>query len=421
MQRTISRFMSGAVLTATTLGCGASTPSSNTPADASGSEVGQSSSPEMSDASTISTMGSDADDSIPVDSSSSTSPTSPESGVALGADGATAVSGLHVVGNHLVDGSKTVRLLGVNVSGTEDTCDQGTGIFQTPNDSSLVTPMKAWGINTIRVPLNEDCWLGINGIKSQYGGSTYQKAIESFVSMLRTNGMYVVVDLHINAPGTTLANSQQPMADADHSITFWTGVAQAFKADVGVVFDLYNEPNIDGGNVTTTSWDCWLNGCSVSNWTGFSGSAKTAGMQQMLDAIRSAGASNVVLVNGLGVGEFLGNQWISHEPNDPLGNVMAGHHDYSFNGGCNTMSCWQSTLAPVAAKVPLLVGELGEDDCAHGYVDSFFAFADPLGISYLGWTWNPWDCGSGPALISDYQGTATGFGQGFKTHLPTQK
>jgi hypothetical protein len=324
------------------------------------------------------------------------------------------------MGNKLVDNGKTVRLLGVNVSGTENYCEQGSGIFQAPNDATLVTPMKAWGINTIRVPLNEDCWLGINGVQSKYGGTAYQSAIESYVGMIRSNGLYVVVDLHLNSPGTALAKTQQPMADADHSVAFWTAVAQAFGSDSGVVFDLYNEPNIDGGSVTTASWDCWLNGCSISNWTGFSGAAQSAGMQQMLDAVRAAGAKNVVLANGLGSGEFLGMPWLSHKPNDPMGNVVAGHHNYGFNAGCNTMSCWQSTVAPVAAQVPVLVGELGENDCAHGYVDGFFAWADPLGISYLGWTWNPWDCGSGPALVTDYTGTATGFGQGFKTHLPTQ-
>jgi hypothetical protein len=331
-----------------------------------------------------------------------------------------ATTGLHVAGNRFVDRGKTVRLLGVNVSGTENYCEQGIGIFQAPNDASLVKPMKSWNINTIRVPLNEDCWLGINGVKPEYGGAAYVQAITSYVQMLRTNGLYVVLDLHLNAPGTTLATTQQPMADADHSIDFWRSVAQTFKTQDGVVFDLYNEPNVDGGDVTPKSWDCWLHGCSNPYWGGFKGSAQTAGMQQMLDAIRATGSTNVVLVTGLGSGEFLGTAWLEHKPNDPLNNLAAGHHNYSFNGGCNTPTCWQSTVANVAAVVPVVVGELGENDCGHGYIDSFFGWADPLGLSYLGWTWNAWDCGSGPALISDFNGTPTGFGQGFKAHLLTQ-
>jgi endoglucanase len=334
--------------------------------------------------------------------------------------GKSPAGGLHVEGNHLVDGGKIVRLLGVNISGTENYCEQGAGIFQAPHDASLLPPMKAWHINTVRVPLNESCWLGINGVKAEYGGAAYQQAIVDFVQLLRSNGIYVVLDLHLNAPGATLAVSQQPMADADHSITFWQSVAERFKGESGVVFDLYNEPNVDGGNVTVKSWDCWLAGCSVDGWQGVAGAARTAGMQQMLDAVRAAGATNVVLVNGLGSGEFLGSDWLAHQPSDRLHNLVAGHHNYSFNNGCNSKACWDSTVAQVAAKVPVVVGELGENDCGHGYVDTYFAWADSLGISYLGWTWNTWDCGSGPALITDFNGTPTGFGQGFKDHLPTQ-
>jgi hypothetical protein len=340
-----------------------------------------------------------------------------------------ATGGLHVEGAKLVDNGKTVRLLGVNISGTETYCEQGIGIFQAPTvtgggvDPKVVSAMKAWNVKTVRVPLNEDCWLGINGVKAQYAGQNYASAIAKFVQQLRDAGMYVIVDLHWNAPGSTLATSQQPMADADHSPAFWAAVAAQFKGDQGIVFDLYNEPNVDGGNATATSWQCWRDGCSISNWSGYTGSAKTAGMQQLVDAVRGAGAKNVIMVGGLGSAEYVDQNWLTYQPTDSLTppNLAASHHNYNFNGGCNTQSCWTTKLAAVAAKVPLITGELGENDCAHGYVDSYFGWADPLGISYVGWTWNNWNCGSGPALVTDFYGTPTStFGAGFKAHLLTQ-
>ncbi|HET8844514.1 MAG TPA: cellulose-binding domain-containing protein, partial [Ktedonobacteraceae bacterium] len=39
------------------------------------------------------------------------------------------------------------------------------------------------------------------------------------------------------------------------------------------------------------------------------------------------------------------------------------------------------------------------------------------GIGYLGWGWDTYDCSSFPALITDYSGTPTNFGAGFKQHL----
>jgi hypothetical protein len=348
----------------------------------------------------------------------------------LGGDSGTsgdagALAGLHAEGNKLVDANQTVRLIGVNISGTETYCEQGIGIFQAPTvngnvDPAVVAAMKTWKIGTVRVPLNEDCWLGINGVKSAYGGSNYIDAIKGFVQLLRGQGMYVIVDLHWNAPGGTLATSQQPMADADHSPAFWASVAQTFQGDMGVVFDLYNEPNVDGGNVTATSWKCWRDGCSISNWSGFGGSAMSAGMQSLVNAVRGAGSKNLIMVGGLGDAEFVNSDWLTYQPSDPMNppNIAASHHNYGFNGGCNAQSCWTTNVATVAAKVPVVTGEMGESDCAHGYIDAYMSWADSAGVSYLGWTWNNWNCGSGPALVTDFYGTPTQtYGEGFKAHI----
>lgn len=334
------------------------------------------------------------------------------------ADGG-AIMGLHVAGNHLVDGGKTVRLLGVDKSGTEYQCvNSATAIFDGPSDASLVSPMKAWGVNTVRVPLNEDCWLGINGVAAAVGGTSYQQAIAAYVQTIRANGMYVIVDLHWNAPGTTLATAQQPMPDADHAEQFWISVAGAFKSDQGILFDLYNEPFPNEQNPQDPG-PCWLNGCSLSDWKGYSGAAMAVGFQQLVNDVRNvAGATNVIMAGGWAYASDLSG-WLANEPKDPLGNLAASFHTYNFTG-CNTASCWTDTVGQVAAVVPVVTGELGENDCAATYVDSFFAWADPLGISYLGWAWNTASCGSFPSLITSYTGTPTAFGQAFMAHLPTQ-
>jgi hypothetical protein len=64
-----------------------------------------------------------------------------------------------------------------------------------------------------------------------------------------------------------------------------------------------------------------------------------------------------------------------------------------------------------------VTGEEGENDCAHGFIDNYMTWADGLGVSYLGWSWNPYDCKSFPSLITDYAGTPSAFGQGLKAHL----
>ncbi len=81
------------------------------------------------------------------------------------------------------------------------------------------------------------------------------------MSLLRQNGLYVIVDLHWNAGGTTRPTVQQQMADADHGPAYWTSVAGAFKGDQGVIFDLYNEPH-------DIAWSCWLNGAAARSTGG---------------------------------------------------------------------------------------------------------------------------------------------------------
>jgi hypothetical protein len=147
--------------------------------------------------------------------------------------------GLHVADNRLVDREGgTVRLLGVNRSGGEYACVGGHGFFAGPTGRRAVAAMKAWRINAVRVPLNEHCWLGINGAPTEYSRARYRKAVRGYVARLHRAGLYVVLDLHWSAPGDAQAGRQQPMADLDHAPAFWSSVARAFKHDPALVFDL---------------------------------------------------------------------------------------------------------------------------------------------------------------------------------------
>src|SRR5206468_62890 len=105
---------------------------------------------------------------------------------------------------------------------------QGWGIFDGPNgtnDDASIPPMKALGMNGVNIGLNEDCWLGINGVPSAYGGTNYQNAIVHYVQTIEANGMYPVISLFWEAPGTQQATDQIAMPDADHATAFWQSVA----------------------------------------------------------------------------------------------------------------------------------------------------------------------------------------------------
>jgi hypothetical protein len=342
--------------------------------------------------------------------------------------------GLHVVGNHIEDAAgSTVVLHGVNRSGTEYRCVQSSAFFDGPSSESSVAAIKSWpGVNTVRVPLNESCWLGINGAPDNVSGPYYKNAIYNYVQWLHKYDLIPILELHWVGPGTEIANRQQPMLDADHAAAFWTDVAATFLNDDGVVLEPYNEPFPDGNKDSDAAWACWRDGCSASQYAAGNntpvGTYQTAGMQSIVDAIRATGSTHVILLGGVQYSNAL-TQWLAHAPNDPLGQLGAAWHLYQFNA-CVSATCWDAAPAAVAAAVPLVATEIGEDDCMGVFVSPLMQWLDAHGAGYLAWSWNagsscvpapmPGRGGGRPwAIVSSYATGAPngGYAQAFYDHL----
>jgi hypothetical protein len=319
-------------------------------------------------------------------------------------------SGLHVDGNVIRDASgREVRIHGVNRSGTEYACIQGWGIFDGPSDATSIAAIASWRANAVRVPLNEHCWLGINGVAAAYGGQNYRRAISDYVDAINQAGLLAILELHWSAAGGTPATGQAPMPDRDHSPTFWSQVADTFKRNDSVVFELFNEPYPDSNGDTAAAWTCWRDGgtCPGLGYV-------AAGMQELVDAVRGAGATNLVLLGGVQYSNALGG-WLSYKPTDPAGNLAAAWHVYNFNL-CADTGCYEAKAAPVLAQVPLVATEIGEDDCQGEFITSLMNWLDARGGSYLSWVWDTW--GGCLVLVSSYDGTPAGaYGQAYKDHL----
>jgi endoglucanase len=274
--------------------------------------------------------------------------------------------------------------------------------------------MGTWeGANTVRVPLNEQCWLGL-GVKPGLGGPAYQAAVHDYVQLLRKHGFVVVLDLHRSAPGQARSLKQEAMPDRDHSLDFWREVATAYKDDTAVMFDVFNEPFPFEDVNSARAWSCWRDGGCELPSVNAEQTYTAAGMTELIAAIRATGARNVVAVGGIHWAETL-DRWLEYRPPDPLNNLVASFHAYAHNRHCADERCYDTVLAKVAAAVPLYVGEVGsdtvDDDCTlrsvgrTGFSDQVFDWLDAHGASYTAWSWNVWgDCYS---LIRAYDGTPT--------------
>jgi len=377
---------------------------------------------------------------------------------------------LRVSGANLVDASgTTVQLRGVNRSGLEYRCmndfvagntwpvgyisdnsgtvEGTTAAYADTVAHSLLTWNKPGAttnaIDTVRLPLNEDCWLGINGAPAAFSGVNYQSFVNRVVADLQAQGMYVVLDLHWSAPGTIAPTQQDVAPNQDHSITFWQQVASDFKGAPGVAFDLFNEPRLwcnpgsgcpyAGGSYQQQADWAWTLYRDGGNYTYTAGdhiparvgqTFKVAGTQQLVDAIRGTGADNVIFIEGLGYGNAL-DLWASHAPKDPAGQIAASQHQYQSSGSnVLNQSGMDSAIAGagISGHYPMLIGEFGESICPTssnpGFAQNVMAWADSHGYSYTAWAWDQGEGCGGPALVTnDDTGATTAYGAIVKAHL----
>jgi endoglucanase len=294
--------------------------------------------------------------------------------------------GFRVVGNEIHDSNGNVVLLrGVNRSGSEYQCTKNLSVFDGRADELSVRAMTTWNINAVRIPLNEACWLGISSAPAAYAGEIYKTAIKNYVDLLHRYALVPILDLHWAAPGNILPTDLEPMPNADHSPEFWADVARTFADDDGVIFEPYNEPFPDGNSDSEAAWQCWRDGCT-HRMRRSDTMYEAAGMQALVDAIRSTGSKHVVLLGGVRFANFM-TRWLEYKPTDPTGQLGAAWHVYNYNQ-CIDETCWNGAPADVIAAVPTVVTEVGQRDCAGAFIKPLMEWLDARNTGYLAWSWN---------------------------------
>jgi endoglucanase len=356
---------------------------------------------------------------------------------------------IRVEGSRFIDASgNAVQLRGVNYSGFEFTAIGGWS----PDDPSGAqagqaygpkwSAIKNWKANVVRIPLNEASWLGYSCtdasgvVHDPDPGHNYQATVKAQVQQAIDAGLYVIIDLHWTAPGTMCPMLQTQMADADHSLDFWTSVASYYRNTPAVIFELFNEPFLNF-EFSGDPWSYMMKGTGGS-FSGYPASSSSgvwkdvkanwaiASYQQMIDAVRATGATNVVLVGTVSYTQDLSG-WLANRPSDPLSQMAATWHAYpTFGATYGSAAYAQPNFAPqvysdaqaiLAAGIPLLITETGDRN-ANGtvgapLVSNVTSWANQYGVGVLGWTWDVWG-ETDNVLIKDVDGTPTdGYGQLF--------
>jgi endoglucanase len=296
--------------------------------------------------------------------------------------------GYHVVGNQVLDKNGAVHYFhGVDRPSLEWSTS-GENI-----SAGDFKAMAAWKANVVRIALNQDSWLFGNGVKG------YQTRVQWAVEWAKRAGLDVILDLHWSDQGGSVSPDQQKMADVN-SIAFWKSVADLYKDDGRVLFELYNEPH-------DISWEVWLNGGDAGGFT-------AVGMQQLYDAVRSTGANNIVIAGGLdwafdlsGVATHL-IQGV---------NIMYATHPYGMNNW-KPISSFDSKWGYLTASYPVIATEFGDGnlECTTDYTSAVIDYADRNGAHWTAWAWYVGGC-KFPSLIVDWSGAPSAAGQVVKDAL----
>jgi uncharacterized protein (TIGR03437 family) len=204
------------------------------------------------------------------------------------------------------------------------------------NDVTFGIMRLHWNFNTVRLPVSSANW--------RSDGQKYLDQVGSIVKAANGRGLIAV-----------LADFEDSSLPGPDSVTFWTAWAAYFKDTPLVIFDLFNEPsvtNVPGhvaGQRLPSDWRFWLNGGTGSD------GRNVVGMQALVSAIRSTGATQVVAASAFHDNldfQGFGPDFFIQDPN-------VAYEVHPFFDHALTDADRDRNFGFLARTVPLYAGEWG--------------------------------------------------------------
>ena len=312
---------------------------------------------------------------------------------------------LHVSGNQVLDPSGTApRLRGVNCAGLEWSSTSDGHIAR-----SVIVAVQEWHANIIRLPLSQDRWFG-KAPEQTDDGAAYRALVREIAEFCAVHDCYLLLDLHWSNAGEWGRYIGQHNMPDRHSLTFWLDVAAQFANNPALLFDLYNEPK-------RVTWDQWLHGGLISEIdekTRVPLTYESVGMQALVDAIRAAGAKNLIVANGINWAYELEGVLPDRMLKDPDGQgIVYGMHPYprTYEGfGRETIPHWAARMEKFGERLPFIVGEFGSMERKWPFPPEWNMSDEKWNRAMLAtleehkWNWIAWDFhpSAWPCLITDW-------------------
>jgi len=291
--------------------------------------------------------------------------------------------GVRACGNKLCstkDGSP-VTLIGGTMSGCESNfapsrCDA----IVAAGENYWATTWKTQhpGTNAVRLHLDTCSYLDNTACAPSSRGNIAGD-VDTIIQQATAAGLYVILDEQFSAPAGQKSIGQPGFPDATESPAFWQAIANAYGHQPNVIFDIFNEPygeNVYGDWMAPNGKDVPIvaNGGTYPRFVtqnNSNGNAlvtvdapyQVAGELQLLDVVRNAGATNLVLLSPTGWAGEIENWLASYNVNgnpDPLKNVGASQHAYGYNKGNAPITAVLNAGYPIVeTEFEVPVGNIG--------------------------------------------------------------
>lgn len=261
---------------------------------------------------------------------------------------------------------------GVTVAGLAHASYQA---YSAADTAEIKATALVWCANTVRLQVSQDSLVGSSG---QSYSPAFLRAIMAEVRLAERYGLVTVITAQTEDVGREPAPTAATAA-------FWSRLAAVYGHDPQVVFDLFNEPRLDGSEDAQT-WRLWQQG-------GFDGSVFYLGMQNLVDEVRMTGATNLLWIEGPRHAGTLSGIASHPVTGGPL--VYSIHHPV---GAHNPASWWRDFgFLMTRGIAPVVVGEwsnyaASKSECwpdAPVAVPEFLTYLQAHGIGMTVWTLKP--------------------------------
>ena len=197
------------------------------------------------------------------------------------------------------------------------------------NDPNEFSQMLSWGADTVRIMVSQP------GTDPQDPNGLYAQAyvthIQDAVIAARAVGLNVILNLQDESPSGDPHPNNMPTAATTRS---WQKLAPLFNSDLGILYEIFNEPGLGTGQ-----WQTWQ-----------------TDMNALIGAIRATRSSNVILVDGLAYGNSFEGQ-AGYPLTDSANSTAFAVHPYFHSDADQVSSHWDTTFGTLAATSPMVVTE----------------------------------------------------------------